>query len=54
MRWNPKAPGEHQYASDIAWDGNIARFMQHYYDKYGIKRIMFIKITIYNGPIFYE
>ncbi|MCD8903265.1 N-acetylglucosaminidase [Staphylococcus gallinarum] len=38
MRWNPKAPGEHQYASDIAWDGNIARFMQHYYDKFGIKK----------------
>ncbi|RIP37438.1 autolysin [Staphylococcus gallinarum] len=38
MRWNPKSPGEHQYASDIAWDGNIAVFMQQYYDKFGIKK----------------
>ncbi|MCG7338234.1 N-acetylglucosaminidase [Staphylococcus sp. ACRSN] len=38
MRWNPKSPGEHQYASDIAWDGNIAQFMQRYYDKFGIKK----------------
>ncbi|PHK50267.1 N-acetylglucosaminidase [Staphylococcus edaphicus] len=38
MRWNPKSPGEHQYASDIEWDENIATFMKHYYDKFGIKK----------------
>lgn len=30
MRWNPKTPGEHQYASDVDWDDNIAWFMKHF------------------------
>lgn len=38
MRWNPESPGEHQYASDIEWDENIATFMQRYYDDLGIKK----------------
>lgn len=38
MRWNPAHPGQHQYASDIGWDQNIARMMEHYYQKYGIKK----------------
>ncbi|MDW4260126.1 N-acetylglucosaminidase [Staphylococcus saprophyticus] len=38
MRWNPKSPGEHQYASDIEWDENIATFMKHYYHQLGIKK----------------
>ncbi|ANZ32699.1 N-acetylglucosaminidase [Staphylococcus carnosus] len=38
MRWNPKNPGQHQYASDIDWDSKIARAMDHYYEKYGIKK----------------
>src|SRR5699024_927806 len=38
MRWNPESPGEHQYASDIDWDENIAIIMQRYYDKLGIKK----------------
>ena len=28
MRWNPKSPGQHQYASDILWADKIAN-MQH-------------------------
>ncbi|WP_436854697.1 N-acetylglucosaminidase [Staphylococcus caeli] len=38
MRWHPASPGEHQYASDIEWDENIATFMKLYYDKLGIKK----------------
>ncbi|MBI5974595.1 N-acetylglucosaminidase [Staphylococcus canis] len=38
MRWNPKEPGTHQYASDIDWARNIAQQMAEYYDKYGIKK----------------
>ena len=29
MRWNPKSPGQHQYASDILWADKIAKYMQH-------------------------
>src|SRR5699024_11949395 len=35
MRWNPKTPGEHQYASDVDWDDNIAWFMKHFYKNLG-------------------
>ncbi|MCU5745210.1 N-acetylglucosaminidase [Staphylococcus sp. SQ8-PEA] len=38
MRWNPRQPGTHQYASDINWDDNIARYMDRYYQKLGIKK----------------
>lgn len=38
MRWNPSNPGQHQYASDIGWDQNIAGMMDTYYQKYGIKK----------------
>ena len=38
MRWNPKSPGQHQYASDILWADKIAKYMQAYYDQFGIKR----------------
>lgn len=31
MRWNPKSPGKHQYASDINWDRRIAHFLKLYY-----------------------
>mgnify|MGYP006997573082 FL=1 len=38
MRWNPKSPGQHQYASDILWVDKIAKYMQAYYDQFGIKK----------------
>lgn len=38
MRWNPKSPGQHQYASDILWADKIAKYMQAYYDQFGIKK----------------
>ncbi|OEL04159.1 N-acetylglucosaminidase [Staphylococcus casei] len=38
MRWNPENPGNHQYASDVEWDENIASFMKHYYKQLGIRK----------------
>ncbi|KRG10474.1 N-acetylglucosaminidase [Staphylococcus sp. NAM3COL9] len=31
MRWNPKNPGEHQYATDIKWAESNATLMAHFY-----------------------
>ncbi|UDI77670.1 N-acetylglucosaminidase [Staphylococcus taiwanensis] len=38
MRWNPQNPGQHQYASDVLWADNIAKFMKKYYKDFGIKK----------------
>ncbi|RIL72153.1 autolysin [Staphylococcus devriesei] len=38
MRWNPQQPGEHQYASDVTWADNVARYMKVYYEQFGIKK----------------
>lgn len=38
MRWNPKTPGQNQYASDIHWADNIAKIMKKYYEQFGIKK----------------
>ncbi|HLR19922.1 MAG TPA: N-acetylglucosaminidase [Staphylococcus sp.] len=32
MRWNPKNPGEHQYATDIKWAKSNATLMAHFYE----------------------
>ncbi|MFQ3725912.1 N-acetylglucosaminidase [Staphylococcus equorum] len=32
MRWNPKNPGEHQYATDIKWAESNATLMAHFYE----------------------
>lgn len=32
MRWNPKNPGEHQYATDIKWAESNAKIMADFYD----------------------
>ena len=32
MRWNPKNPGEHQYATDIKWAESNASLMAHFYE----------------------
>ncbi|WP_251942750.1 glucosaminidase domain-containing protein [Staphylococcus sp. Marseille-Q5304] len=32
MRWNPKNPGEHQYATDIKWAKSNAKIMADFYD----------------------
>ena len=31
MRWNPKNPGEHQYATDIKWAESNASIMANFY-----------------------
>lgn len=38
MRWNPKEPATHQYASDVDWASKISERMSIYYDRYGIKQ----------------
>ncbi|EHJ07859.1 N-acetylglucosaminidase [Staphylococcus simiae] len=38
MRWNPKEPAQHQYASDIHWASHIAEIMDKYYQQLGIKK----------------
>ena len=38
MRWNPKNPGSHQYASDIEWADKIADNMKKDYERLGIKK----------------
>lgn len=43
MRWNPQEPGQNQYASDIHWADNIAKFMKKYYEQFGIKKDKVIK-----------
>ncbi|MCS4486041.1 N-acetylglucosaminidase [Staphylococcus americanisciuri] len=43
MRWNPQAPGTHQYASDVDWATRIAQQMAHYYKSYGIKKERVLK-----------
>ena len=47
MRWNPKNPGSHQYASDIEWADKIADNMKKDYERLGIKKIRYVGITIY-------
>lgn len=33
MRWNPGAPGKHQYATDIGWASKQTKFIQQFYAK---------------------
>lgn len=37
MRWNPREPGSHQYATDISWAVSIADIMASYYERYGLR-----------------
>lgn len=37
MRWNPKAPATHQYATDINWCSHQASTIKKYYDQIGLK-----------------
>lgn len=43
MRWNPKHPGTHQYATDIRWCSNQASTIYSYYKKIGLKGLYFIQ-----------
>lgn len=42
MRWNPKRPGTHQYATDIRWASHQATTIFNYYQKIGLKGKYFI------------
>lgn len=43
MRWNPKNPGTHQYATDIRWCSHQASTIYSYYKKIGLKGLYFIR-----------
>ncbi|RIL72716.1 CHAP domain-containing protein [Staphylococcus devriesei] len=43
MRWNPKHPGTHQYATDIRWCSHQASTIYSYYKKIGLKGLYFIR-----------
>lgn len=42
MRWNPKNPGMHQYATDIKWASHQATIISNYYSKINLKGKYFI------------
>lgn len=42
MRWNPKRPGTHQYATDIRWASHQATTISNHYKKIGLKGKHFI------------
>lgn len=48
MRWNPKKPATHQYATDVRWCQHQATTIKQYYDKIGMKGQYFIRDK-YNG-----
>ncbi|UXR86163.1 glucosaminidase domain-containing protein [Staphylococcus felis] len=43
MRWNPKAPATHQYATDINWCTHQATIMASYYKKIKLSGIYYIQ-----------
>ncbi|MBE7356737.1 glucosaminidase domain-containing protein [Staphylococcus haemolyticus] len=43
MRWNPKNPATHQYATDIRWCEHQASTIYSYYKKIGLKGLYFIQ-----------
>ncbi|WVX90598.1 lysin [Xanthomonas phage SU1] len=43
MRWNPKAPATHQYATDINWCRHQASNIAYYYKKIGLKGMYYIR-----------
>ncbi|EAF9399123.1 glucosaminidase domain-containing protein [Staphylococcus epidermidis] len=43
MRWNPRHPGNHQYATDVRWAQVQATTIKNLYDKIGIKGEHFIR-----------
>ncbi len=43
MRWNPKKPATHQYATDIRWCQHQATTIKQYYTKIGLKGQYFIR-----------
>ena len=48
MRWNPDKPGEHQYATDIAWATAQARIIKSMFDAFPDAELHY-EIPLYNG-----
>lgn len=48
MRWNPKKPATHQYATDVRWCQHQATTIKQYYNKIGMSGQYFIRDK-YNG-----
>lgn len=43
MRWNPKKPATHQYATDIRWCQHQATTISNLYKKIGLKGLYYVK-----------
>ena len=43
MRWNPKHPATHQYATDINWCRHQATNIDYYYKKIGLKGLYYVR-----------
>jgi len=43
MRWNPKHPATHQYATDINWCKHQATNINYYYKKIGLKGLYYVR-----------
>jgi len=41
MRWNPGAPGKHQYATDIGWASKQTNFIRQFYAQVNIYNLRF-------------
>ena len=50
MRWNPANPGEHQYATHVAWATAQTSRIYSYYELLGIQQFIFDVPTFANQP----
>ena len=48
MRWNPTAPGVHQYASDVAWSSKQAQTLKNMFDAFPNAKLTF-DYPLYEG-----
>lgn len=53
MRWNPDSPGNHQYASDIAWAQTQAKIMKSMFDSFPNAELHY-EIPLYSGESEFE
>ncbi len=48
MRWNPSKPGEHQYATDIAWAAKQAQTLRTFMEVFPINELVF-DVPVYSA-----
>lgn len=48
MRWSPSKPGNHQYATDVAWAAKQAQTLQAFMEVYPITELLF-DVPVYSG-----